>query len=334
MNEKSDAPTVAVLIPYFQKQKGILENTVRSVLAQRGFDDYKVIIVDDGSPVSAESELVSIVSHREKIRIIQQKNAGPGAARNKALENVPDGTGYVAFLDSDDQLDPSYLADAVSALDKGYDLFFGNSRRAGIEKSRFEWDSIPGVTLDLTQHRLIDEAHELYEFVGDFFDFVVFRSNIIGPSTMAYRYRVGSNVRFNEKIYNGQDRIFKLFLCRQAKKVAFSPKEYAREGKGINIFDSAGWGTERSLSLLSSYIEMCKFILNNIPMNARQLAHVKRHLAQTRYAFTASLFHQTRHGTVDWKLVGKTFVSDSATLLWLVPNAMKVVKVKSRADRS
>ena len=64
---------VAVLIPYFQRQPGILANTVRSVLAQQGFDDYQVIVVDDGSPVPAADELAGITEQRDKITMINQQ---------------------------------------------------------------------------------------------------------------------------------------------------------------------------------------------------------------------------------------------------------------------
>jgi succinoglycan biosynthesis protein ExoW len=322
---------VAVLIPYFQRQPGILANTVRSVLAQQGFDDYQVIVVDDGSPVPAADELAGITEQRDKITIINQPNAGPGAARNTALEHIPQGTRYVAFLDSDDQLQPDYFTDAVYALNQGYDLFFGNSQRIDIENTRFEWDSGPGATLNVAQHRLLDSERALYEFQGDFFDFVVYRSNIIGPSTMMYRHDIGAGVRYNEQVYNGQDRIFKLSLCQHVNKVAFSTKLYAQEGKGINIFDSAGWGSERSLSLLSSYIDMCKVILREIPLQPQQRAHVQQHLASTRYGFTASLLHQARQGIpINWSVVGKTLRTDPGTLIRLIPNTFKVMlnKVK------
>ena len=335
MHLGNDEPKVAVLIPYFQRRPGILEGTVRSVLAQQGFSHYQVIVVDDGSPVSAESELANITENREKITVIKQANAGPGAARNKALDHVPADACYVAFLDSDDQLEPSYLADAVFALNRGYDFFFGNSHRIGIEKSRFDWEAVSGITLDLARHRLIDEARQLYEFQGDFFDFVVFHSNIIGTSTMIYRAAASVGVRFNEQIYIGEDRVFKLCLCKQIKKISFSPKIHAHEGKGVNIFGSAGWGSERSLALLSSYIDMSKYILGHIPMNERQTTYVRQHLARTRYTFTASILHHARHGSkIDWRVVGKTFASDPATVLWFLPNVVRVAFNKARAKSS
>ncbi|MEA3639818.1 MAG: glycosyltransferase family 2 protein [Lamprobacter sp.] len=327
----TQAHKVAVLIPYYQRRAGILSNTVRSVLAQQGFDDYQIIVVDDGAPVPARDELKDLKGDQERIRIIEQPNAGPGAARNTALANLPAETDYVAFLDSDDELQPSYLADAVHALDLGYDLFFGNSQRADIDGSRFDWRSGPGATLETADHRLIDSERELYAFQGDFFDFVVYRSNIIGPSTMMYRQAIAPDIRYNEQVYNGQDRIFKLKLCQQVGPVAFSTKRYAQEGKGINIFDSAGWGSERSLSFTVSYIEMCKVVLKEVPLNERQRAHVKDHLARTRYTFTANLLHQARQRAgIDWKVVAKTVRYDPGTLMSFIPNVTKIVLHKAK----
>jgi succinoglycan biosynthesis protein ExoW len=326
----TEAKKVAVLIPYFQRRPGILANTLRAVFAQEGFDAYQIIVVDDGAPAPARDELQSLGAGRERVKLVEQSNAGPGAARNTALANLPAHIPYVAFLDSDDELRPRYLADAVHALEQGYDLFFGNSQRADIDGTRFDWSSESGATLQLGSHRLVDAERSLYAFQGDFFDFVVYRSNIIGPSTMMYRQAVAPDVRFNERIYNGQDRIFKLMLCQRVGPVAFSPNCYAQEGKGVNIFDNAGWGSDRSLAFTASYIDMCKVILDEIPLSPRQRAHIKAHLAQTRYAFTASLLHQARkRHDIDWKLVASTFRHDPGTLLNLLPNTIRMALQKA-----
>ena len=323
---------VAVLIPYFQRQPGILQATVRSVLAQQGCDDYAIIIVDDGAPVSAVSEMATLTPReRAKVHIIEQANAGPSAARNRALAEVPADTTYIALLDSDDALEPCYLATAVAALERGYDLFFGNSVRCGVEGTRFEWHTATGATLDPAAHRLLDETVPLYEFQGDFFDFIVHRSNIIGPSSLMYRHTVGVGVRYHERIRIGEDRIFKLQLCRRVEKVVFSPRICAREGRGVNIFDSAQWGSEQALALLADYLAMNHFILREIPLNPAQRAHVRAHLNSTRYSFVASLLHHLHQGIrIDWPLVGRTLVSDPGMLPRLVPNLLQVIATKLR----
>lgn len=118
---------VAVIIPFYQKAQGILTKAIASALNQVDFGNITIIVVDDASPVSARSELADVMTaHPGKIRILEQPNAGPAAARNKGLDNVPQGTQYVAFLDSDDEWIDTHLANATAALGSGYDFYFSD----------------------------------------------------------------------------------------------------------------------------------------------------------------------------------------------------------------
>ena len=96
---------ISIIIPFFQKEEGILQKAVLSALNQKDVDNYKIIVVDDGSPIPASQELDQLLTaHPNKIEIIKQRNKGSGAARNLGLENIPCDTEYVAFLDSDHPL--------------------------------------------------------------------------------------------------------------------------------------------------------------------------------------------------------------------------------------
>ena len=46
-------PTIAVIIPYFQREAGILRRALASVFAQTNAPSWEIIVVDDGSPVPA-----------------------------------------------------------------------------------------------------------------------------------------------------------------------------------------------------------------------------------------------------------------------------------------
>src|SRR5712691_8795178 len=97
-------PKVSVVIPYFQRREGILRNTVLSVLRQKTDAVIQILVVDDQSPVPARTELSEILASQPKsVIVVEQKNAGAGAARNTGLDNVSPDTDYVAFLDSDDE---------------------------------------------------------------------------------------------------------------------------------------------------------------------------------------------------------------------------------------
>ncbi len=85
----------SVVTPVYNREH-LIEPTLASILAQ-GRDDLDVIVVDDGS-----TDRTAEVARRfdSRIRVIEQENAGPGAARNRGIEAA---TGeYIAFLDSDD----------------------------------------------------------------------------------------------------------------------------------------------------------------------------------------------------------------------------------------
>ncbi|WP_448556481.1 glycosyltransferase family 2 protein [Thalassotalea montiporae] len=319
------APLVGVVIPFFQRKEGLITKCVTSILQQRGYDNYHVLVVDDESPISAESELKSLLNETNKVTILKQRNSGPGAARNRGLDNLPSDTKYVAFLDSDDWWEPDFLVRAVEALEKGNDLFFSDSQRYGFDESRFQWQASKNLNLIAKQHQCINEASSLYKFKGDFFNYALVRSNIISTSAMVYRLSLAPSLRFNTEIYNGQDRLFKLSISQRTNAVAFASKVLVQEGEGINIFDSAKWGTHKSLVLNSSYIKLCCTIMDSLKLEPEHFEIVKSQLAECRQAMVSSTLHllKTRQ-KVDWGLYRKAFSSDPKFALAIIPITLKL----------
>ena len=94
---------ISVVIPLYNKEHQISE-TLRSVLEQT-FQDFEVVIVDDGSTDKSAEEALKIRDPR--IRLVRQENAGVSAARNRGVEEAR--FDLVAFLDADDLWKPEYL---------------------------------------------------------------------------------------------------------------------------------------------------------------------------------------------------------------------------------
>lgn len=107
----SDAPTVSVVIPLYNKGKYI-ERALSSVLAQT-IQPYEIIVIDDGSTDDGPEKVLNF--NNKKIILIRQDNIGPGAARNNGL-CVAKGK-YVAFLDADDEWMPSFLNEGLLLLE-------------------------------------------------------------------------------------------------------------------------------------------------------------------------------------------------------------------------
>ncbi len=91
-------PFVSIILPVYNRA-ATLPRAVESVLIQT-FDDYELIIVDDGSQDDTASVARGYLQNA-KVRYIHQDNAGAGAARNQGIA-VARGQ-WVAFQDSDDE---------------------------------------------------------------------------------------------------------------------------------------------------------------------------------------------------------------------------------------
>jgi len=99
-------PLVSVIIPAFNQQAR-LQQCLNSVLAQP-VADIEVLVVDDGS-TDATSAIARAVARQDgRVRLLQQANAGAGAARNYGLRHASGR--YVHFVDADDWLQPDAYA--------------------------------------------------------------------------------------------------------------------------------------------------------------------------------------------------------------------------------
>ena len=96
-------PFFSIVIPTYNRAR-LLEETLASVFAQEE-TDYEVLVVDDGS---TDDTLEALARYGERVRVFQQRNAGPGAARNLGIQEARGE--YVVFLDSDDLWFPWTLA--------------------------------------------------------------------------------------------------------------------------------------------------------------------------------------------------------------------------------
>ncbi|WP_100610694.1 glycosyltransferase family 2 protein [Confluentibacter lentus] len=106
-------PFFSVIIPLYNKE-AYIEETIKSVLNQ-SFQDFEVIIVDDGSTDSSYKMAVSFKS--EKIKLLKQDNQGVSIARNKGIDYAT--SKYIALLDADDLWHKNHLIE----LKKQIDLF-------------------------------------------------------------------------------------------------------------------------------------------------------------------------------------------------------------------
>lgn len=94
---------ISVVIPLYNCKKYIVR-AIKSILSQT-YLPAEIIVVNDGSSDNGE-KLVEDMNH-PLVRLINQKNAGVSAARNKGIAEAK--SDFIAFLDADDEWLPNHL---------------------------------------------------------------------------------------------------------------------------------------------------------------------------------------------------------------------------------
>ena len=118
-------PFFSVIVPVYKSRQWV-GRAIESILAQT-FEDFELILVDDGSPDDSVEVIAQYTDPRMKL--IQQENRGRGGARNRGIE-ASTGT-WITFLDPDDQWLPGLLEDYYRVISDhpGIDFCYSSYRR-------------------------------------------------------------------------------------------------------------------------------------------------------------------------------------------------------------
>jgi len=239
---------VSVIIPYFQRERGILRRALESVLRQRlelGIT-VNVIVVDDGSPVSAQSEAEGLdFTPPFHLTIIPQSNGGVSIARNTGLKSVNVATKYIAFLDSDDTWREGHLAQGIEALEQGNDFYFCDNERDGYHTSHFS-----SGTLIFAFIGKDTDKEGIIKLTRDEVTPIILREFATQASTVVYRRDIAPDLLFDTSFTKaGEDIIFLLQLINKTQKICFSSRIMVDCGTGINIyFSNLDWNSAGHLS--------------------------------------------------------------------------------------
>lgn len=106
-------PIVSVIMPCYNASLYI-RGAIESVLSQ-SFQDWELLIVDDGSADSSEEIAQEYEANDARIHLIEQPNSGACRARNNGIEQAKGK--YIKFLDADDILESKCLEMQVKQIE-------------------------------------------------------------------------------------------------------------------------------------------------------------------------------------------------------------------------
>ncbi len=129
--------TVSIVVPAYNCEK-VLKKSIQSLLNQ-SYEEIEIIIINDGSKDNTEAVCKELSESDSRVKTATIENLGVSNARNTALKMA---TGeYIAFMDSDDNVNIDFIKNMVSALSDDVDLVCGGynviSSEGKVSFSRF-----------------------------------------------------------------------------------------------------------------------------------------------------------------------------------------------------
>ena len=174
-------PFFSVIVPTFQRPEELTHCLAALAAQQLARNRFEVVVVDDGS-VEPPRAVVARFASALDVRLIEQKNAGPAAARNAGAAAARGD--YVAFTDDDCRPDPGWL----KALDETVAQHPGCAIGGRVE------NSLADGLYSTASQLLIDFLYEYYnndDGAGRFF----ITSNLVFPAK-TFRALGGFDVSF------------------------------------------------------------------------------------------------------------------------------------------
>lgn len=196
----------SIILPIYKVQQ-YLRPCIDSILAQ-SFNDYEIILVDDGSPDECPQICDEYASNYSIIKVLHQKNAGLSAARNAGLA-MAEGD-YIVYVDSDDFfIDDQVLQKIAKASQSNPDI---------IHYKFVEWFEKNGKIADCYfDYRVPTEGRTLAEIYCDLIDKDAYY-NSAWSKAIKRDVLIANGIRFHEGIV-GEDNEWYYHVVLAAKSL-------------------------------------------------------------------------------------------------------------------
>ena len=154
-NQKMNNPLISVVVPCYNVEMFLAE-CVDSLTAQ-SYKNLEILLIDDGSKDRTGEIGKEYAARFDNIRYQYRENGGLSAARNTGIE-LSKGE-YIAFVDSDDWVEPDYIEKLYEALSSGH----ADIAVCGYKKEEM---SNEVVTFD---RDMVLSSHEAMKILGDIY---------------------------------------------------------------------------------------------------------------------------------------------------------------------
>lgn len=255
-------PAVSVIVPVYNAEKAI-RKCIESVLNQ-DYDDFELILVDDGSKDNSPAILDEYAAKDERIKVVHKPNSGVSATRNLAL-SMAQGT-YIRFMDADDWMADDSLRIMVREMEeKPCDLIAAGFYRVVGDRVAFKSSIDDDRVLTLQQY-----AEYMMDNPADYYFGVLW--NKLYRRDLIEKW----NVRMDESLSFCEDFIFNLEYLLHVRTVRALnvPVYYYVKTEGSLVAQNLNPAkiVEMKLSVFTYYSRFFKNILDEKEYRAQRIS--------------------------------------------------------------
>lgn len=150
---------LSVVIPYYNMGKYV-EETLNSIVNST-HKNIEIILVNDGSTEAQSNDAINELEKKYKLKVINKKNEGLACARNDGAQNA---TGdFLAFLDPDDTVEPTYYEKAINILSMKDNVFFVGCWANYFGEGKGYWPTFNPEPPYLLVHNVINSSALVYK---------------------------------------------------------------------------------------------------------------------------------------------------------------------------
>lgn len=295
---------ISVVIPVYNVED-TLEKCIESILSQE-FEDYEIILVDDGSTDNSSSICDKYAGEYEFISVIHKENEGLGPTRNAGVKKAKGK--YIYHCDSDDWISPNLLKNCYNSAEKydanivvfGYTIY--TESECGIE---------PYQKITVNDGFYLTQSETREFFIKQFSNSFVVQS---ACNRLLKREFLIENDLWFKPFRRCQDVVFSLDLFSKASKVVSLEESY------YNYVIVPGVYKGRSYEeMLSIYLDVFEYIKSNLQewgmwnecnksnITSLYMSHVANYVSYYVISKSRHRFHDIRSFVIDKRITNLFF---------------------------
>lgn len=240
-------PAISIVMPVYKVEQYLAE-CLDTVLSQT-MTDIEVICVNDGSPDNSLKILNAYASRDKRLKVIDQKNAGPSAARNAGVRAA---TGeYIYYVDPDDLIEPNTC-----------EVLWNHIEATQADIVVFGMDDI--IENPSTDPWFLHVSSPREVFYASFDLYALLYEPGAFPFTWRNIYRrkmlLDNHIEYDESLRLGEDTVYQFTAFPYARRIQFIPDKlyhYRRMRKGSLTKDAH----DHMFSMVMNNVVMCSNVM-------------------------------------------------------------------------